>query len=417
MNENAFATIEVALEDLREGRMVILVDDESRENEGDLVVAAEKITPEMINFMLKHARGIVCLALTEADTERLALPMMVKRNNSPTQAPFTISIEAATGVSTGVSAKDRAHTIKVAINENSTSADVMTPGHVFPLRAREGGVLTRSGHTEGSTDLVRLAGLKPAAVICEILNDDGSMARLHDLIPFAKQHNIKIITIEDLIVYRISHEPIVTEIAASQLPTREYGQFKVKTFESHIDKAHHLALIKGEINPDKPVLVRLHSECLTGDTFGSARCDCGLQLKASLHKLEQEGGILIYLRQEGRGIGLGNKIKAYALQDKGFDTVEANQKLGFSADERDYGIGVQMLKLLGVKEIRLMTNNPSKVAAVRRYGIEVTCREPLEIDPNPHNIAYLKTKRDKLGHLFTFDNEKFEEKAYEDNCR
>lgn len=405
MKNFKLAQIEDALEDLREGKMVILIDDQSRENEGDLIVAAEKITPEIVNFMIKHARGFVCLALTEEDTERLALPMMARRNTSPTQAPFTVSIEAASGVTTGVSAKDRAHTIKVAINEKSTSADIMTPGHVFPLRAREGGVLARAGHTEGSTDLMRLAGLKPSAVICEILNDDGTMSRLHDLIPFAKQHNIKIISIEDLIVYRIKNENLVDEIASAKLPTRDYGSFKVFTFESHVDKAHHLALVKGNIKTNEPVLVRLHSECLTGDTFGSSRCDCGLQLQAALAKIEKEGGILIYLRQEGRGIGLGNKIKAYALQDTGFDTVEANHRLGFAADERDYGIGAQMLKLLGVESIRLMTNNPCKLAGISRYGITVLAREPLEILPNPHNITYLRTKRDKMGHLFTFENE------------
>jgi 3,4-dihydroxy 2-butanone 4-phosphate synthase / GTP cyclohydrolase II len=404
MNTN-LATIGEALRDLQEGKMIILVDDESRENEGDLIVAAEKVTPEIINFMLKYARGVVCLALTEADTERLALPLMMKRNTSPNQAPFTVSIEAANGVSTGTSAKDRAHTILVAINEKSTSNDIAIPGHVFPLRAREGGVLVRDGHTEGSTDLMRLAGLKPAAAICEVLNDDGSMARLHDLVPFAKQHNIKIVSIADLLVYRITHEHIVNEIAVANLPTRDYGNFRVHTFESRIDHVHHLALVKGEINPASPVLVRLHSECLTGDTFGSARCDCGLQLDAALAQLEK-GGILIYLRQEGRGIGLGNKMRAYALQDTGIDTVEANHRLGFSADERDYGIGAQMLKLLGVTKVRLLTNNPSKLSCINRYGIEVIAREPLEMTPNPHNIRYLRTKRDKLGHLLTtFEND------------
>lgn len=405
MSNTQFAKIEEALQDLQDGKMVILVDDESRENEGDLIVAADKINPEMINFMLKYARGIVCLAMVEEDIERLALPMMVKRNVNPTHAPFTVSIEAVSGVTTGVSAKDRAHTIRVAINEKSSSADIMTPGHVFPLRAREGGVLTRAGHTEGSTDLMRIAGLKPAAVICEILNEDGSMARLHDLVPFAKQHNIKIVSIEDLIVYRIKNENIVDEIAVADLPIREHGIFKVHTYESHIDRANHLALVKGDMDPDKPVLVRIHSECLTGDTFGSARCDCGPQLKSSLAILEKEGGVLLYMRQEGRGIGLGNKIRAYALQDSGLDTVEANHRLGFAADERDYGIGAQILKLLGIRKIRLMTNNPNKVAGIARYGIDVVSREAIEIQPNQYNIAYLRTKRDKLGHLFTFETD------------
>lgn len=405
MKHSSLSNIEEALEDLREGRMVILVDDKSRENEGDLIIAAEKITPEMINFMLKYARGLVCLAMVEEDIDRLALPLMTKRNVNQTHAPFTVTIEAASGVTTGVSAKDRAHTIRVAINEKSTSADIMTPGHVFPLRAREGGVLTRAGHTEGSTDLMRLAGLKPAAVICEVLNEDGSMARLHDLIPFAKQHNIKIVSIEDLIVYRIKNESIVDEIAVANLPIRDNGNFKVHTYECHIDKANHLALVKGEIDSEQPVLVRLHSECLTGDTFGSARCDCGLQLKAALTQIEKEGGVLLYMRQEGRGIGLSNKIRAYALQDSGMDTVEANHRLGFAADERDYGIASQILKLLGIKKIRLMTNNPDKVNGISRYGIEVVSRESIEIQPNPHNIAYLRTKRDKLGHLFTFESD------------
>lgn len=405
MKELALATIDEALDDLRNGRMVVLVDDESRENEGDLVLSAEKVTPEMVNFMLKYARGIICLALTEENVERLSLPMMVKRNTGPYQAPFTVSIEAATGITTGVSAKDRAHTIQVAINEKSTPSDIMTPGHVFPLKARDGGVLTRPGHTEGGTDLMRLAGLKPAAVICEILNDDGSMARMHDLIPFAKQHNIKIISINDLIRHRVKHENLIHEIAVADLPIREAGLFKVHTFESDIDKAHHLALVKGVIHPGKPVLVRIHSECLTGDTFGSARCDCGLQLTSAISKIEKEGGILLYMRQEGRGIGLGNKIRAYALQDKGMDTVEANHKLGFAADEREYGICAQILKLLGVDRVRIMTNNPNKLTEIAGYGIEVVSREPLEITPNPHNITYLRTKRDKLGHLITFENE------------
>ncbi len=405
MKNSSLSKIEEALEDLREGRMVILIDDEARENEGDLIVAAEKITPEMINFMLKYGRGLVCLAMTAEDIDRLALPLMTKRNVKQTHCPFTVSIEAVSGVTTGISAKDRAHTIRVAVNEKSTSDDIMTPGHVFPLRAREGGVLARAGHTEGSTDLMRLAGLRPAAVICEVLNEDGSMARLHDLIPFAKQHNIKIVSIEDLIVYRIKNESIVDEVAVANLPIRDNGNFKVHTYECHIDQANHLALVKGEIDPQQPVLVRLHSECLTGDTFGSARCDCGLQLKAALNQIEKEGGVLLYMRQEGRGIGLSNKIRAYALQDSGMDTVEANHRLGFAADERDYGTASQILKLLGIKKIRLLTNNPNKVNGISRYGIEVVSREAIEIKPNPHNIAYLRTKRDKLGHLFTFETD------------
>jgi 3,4-dihydroxy 2-butanone 4-phosphate synthase/GTP cyclohydrolase II len=405
MKDFQFATIEQALEELRQGRMIILVDDESRENEGDLVVAAEKVTPEIINFMSKHGRGLICLALTEPDIARLDLPMMVQRNTSQLQTAFTVSIEAATGVTTGISVRDRARTIQVAIDKKSTKNDIRMPGHIFPLLAKSGGVLTRAGHTEGSTDLAKLAGLKPAATICEILDDEGSAAHLPDLIQYAAKHNLKIVTINELIHYRIALDNKVNEIAMANLPLHDYGNFKVYTFESQLEHSYHLALVKGKINPTNPVLVRLHSECLTGDVFGSARCDCGLQLKSALAKLDQEGGILIYLRQEGRGIGLGNKIRAYALQDNGLDTVEANHKLGFLADERDYSIGSQILKLLGVQKIRLMTNNPEKITGLNRHGIQVIKREPLEILPNEHNIAYLRTKREKLGHLFSFELE------------
>jgi 3,4-dihydroxy 2-butanone 4-phosphate synthase / GTP cyclohydrolase II len=411
MKDFKFATIEQALEELRQGHMIILVDDESRENEGDLVVAAEKVTPEIVNFMSKHGRGLICLALTEPDIARLELPMMVQRNTSQLQTAFTVSIEAATGVTTGISVRDRAHTIQVAIDKKSTKNDIRMPGHIFPLVAKNGGVLTRPGHTEGSTDLARLAGLKPAATICEILDDDGNAAHLPDLIRYAAKHNLKIVSINALIHYRVATENKVNEIAIANLPLHDYGNFKVYTFESQLEHSYHLALVKGKINPANPVLVRLHSECLTGDVFGSARCDCGLQLKSALAKLDQEGGVLIYLRQEGRGIGLGNKIRAYALQDNGLDTVEANHKLGFLADERDYSIGSQILKLLGVQKIRLMTNNPEKITGLNRHGIQVIKREPLEILPNQHNIAYLRTKREKLGHLFSF---KLEE-VYEDH--
>lgn len=405
MKNQQFATISEALTELRQGRMIILVDSDSRENEGDLVIAAEKASPEAINFMTKYGRGLVCLAMSSQDIDRLNLPMMVKKNMSKLQTAFTVSIEAASGITTGISAFDRAHTIRVAIDEKSTPEDVISPGHIFPLKACDGGVLARAGHTEGSTDLCRLAGLKSAAVICEILREDGTMARVPDLMSFAKEHNLKIISIADLIVYRIQNECVVTKIAQASMPLRDHGQFQVHTFESQIDGAQHLALVGGELNPEKPCLVRLHSECLTGDAFGSARCDCGLQLKAALNKIAKEGGILLYLPQEGRGIGLGNKIRAYALQENGLDTVEANQQLGFAADQRDYGIAAQILRMMGVQKIRLMTNNPSKLQGISRYGIEVTEREPLEIQPSPHNITYLKTKRDKLGHLFTFDTD------------
>lgn len=412
MKNHAFVSIPEALEELRQGRMIILVDSEGRENEGDLVMAAEKVTPEAINFMTKYGRGLVCLAMSSQDIDRLNLPMMVKKNQTKLQTAFTVSIEAASGVTTGISASDRAHTIRVAIDDQSTAQDIISPGHIFPLKARDGGVLARAGHTEGGTDLARLAGLKSSAVICEILREDGSMARVPDLIMFGKEHNLKMVSIADLIVYRIQNECVVTKIAEANLPLREHGNFRVHTFESQIDSAQHLALVSGQINTEQPCLVRLHSECLTGDTFGSTRCDCGLQLNTALQKIATEGGILLYLPQEGRGIGLGNKIRAYALQDKGLDTVEANRELGFGDDERDYGIAAQILRMMGVQKIRLMTNNPRKVQGISRYGIEVTARQSLEMQPSAHNISYLKTKREKLGHLFTFDMDKINEDHY-----
>src|ERR1043165_5217071 len=395
-----FPTITRALEDLRQGKMIVLFDHENRENEGDLVLAAEMVTPEAINFMAQYARGLICLALIEEDIKRLQIPMMVKQSTSPFNTAFTVSIEAAKGVTTGISAADRAHTIQVAVNPQSGPHDIVMPGHIFPLRARKGGVLERMGQTEGSTDLTRLAGLKSAAVICEIMNPDGSMARFSDLEKFAKQHQLSLLSIRDLIQYRLQTESLVQEIASIRLPTEEYGDLTIKLFESCMDKHHHLAIIKEKSSaPSEPTLVRIHSECFTGDLFGSTRCDCGWQLHESLTQISQQGGVLLYLRQEGRGIGLLNKLKAYALQDQGLDTVEANQKLGFGSDDRNYWIGAQMLQNLKILQVRLLTNNPQKIVDLEQYGIKVVQRIPLIAKPNSTNLAYIKTKQTKLGHL------------------
>jgi len=402
----AVSRIDEALVDFRKGKMVILVDDEDRENEGDLCMAAEKVTPQAVNFMAKHGRGLVCLSLQEEKADALQLPPMVSNNTSRFGTAFTVSIEAKRGVTTGISAADRATTVLAAIADEAKPEDLVRPGHVFPLRAKTGGVLVRTGQTEGSVDLARLAGLKPAGVICEVMNDDGTMARMPDLEIFAKKHNLKIITIADLIKYRLQNECMVRRAAITILPTVYGGDFTAIAYENDVDHQQHMALVKGEIHPEAPVLVRVHSECLTGDVFGSQRCDCGEQLHTAMRLVAKEGmGVIVYMHQEGRGIGLVNKIKAYSLQDQGKDTVEANEALGFAPDLRDYGLGAQILRDLGVRKIRLMTNNPKKIVGLQGYGLEVTERVPLEIKPGRRNFAYLRTKKTKMGHLLTLEKE------------
>ena len=398
----ALAAIEEVLRDVREGEMVIIVDDEDRENEGDVMIAAEKASPETINFMARYACGLICLSLTEEKARRLNLPLMVQEddNTSPHNTAFTVSIEAKHGVTTGISAHDRAKTVLTAIADESGPGDLSRPGHIFPLIAKDGGVLVRVGHTEASVDLARLAGLKPAGVICEIMREDGSMARLPDLEEFAEKHGLKIVSVADLIKYKMRNEKFVRRVVETRLPTRYGGDFKLVAYENDVDAKTHLAFVKGDIDPDDAVLVRVHSECLTGDVFGSLRCDCGEQLRVAMAMIEREGkGVLVYMRQEGRGIGLLNKIRAYSLQDNGRDTVEANEDLGFQPDLRDYGIGAQILGDLGVHKMRVITNNPRKIKGLEGYGLSVVERVPLEIKPTEDNIHYLKTKREKLGHI------------------
>ncbi|AOW52216.1 TPA: bifunctional 3,4-dihydroxy-2-butanone-4-phosphate synthase/GTP cyclohydrolase II [Legionella pneumophila] len=401
--KHSLATIEEAVATLKAGKMIILMDDEDRENEGDLVIAAEHATPEAINFMSRLGCGLICLPMAEELIDKLELPMMARHNKSPYGTAFTVSIEAANGVSTGISARDRARTIQVAIDPKSGPSDIISPGHVFPLRARKRGVLERPGQTEGSVDLVKLAGLTPAAVICEIINEDGTMSRRDELALFSKKHQIPLVTIKDLIQYRVRHENLIHPVATTQIPLEENGVFTMTVFENQIDSCEHFVLVKPPLYGNQVPLVRIHSECITGDVFGSRKCDCGKQLELSLSQIGAEGGILIYLRQEGRGIGLANKLKAYALQEQGFDTVDANLELGLPADDRDYAVAYQILKYLGVEALRLLTNNPLKIASLERYGMKITQRIPLEIEPSRENHSYLKTKKIKLGHLLAID--------------
>ena len=393
-----FSTIETSIQAIQSGQMVILVDNEDRENEGDLVMSAQHATPEHINFMACHGRGLICMPMTEALIDRLGLPLMTTSNRSPFGTAFTVSIEAARGVTTGISAQDRAETIRVAIDPNSGPRDVISPGHVFPLRAKPNGVLERAGQTEGSVDLMKLAGLTPAAVICEIINDDGTMSRREELIVFAIKHNLLLVHIQDLIDYRIQHEKLVSVVASTRLPLERHGEFVMTLYANQLDPYEHFALLKKPIQAQKSPLVRIHSECITGDVFYSCKCDCGRQLDQSLALIAAEGGVLIYLRQEGRGVGLANKMKAYSLQDEGYDTVEANQHLGLPVDNRSYAVAYQILKDLGITSIRLLTNNPFKISAIEAYGITVEERIAVLVPPNDENSTYLKTKQNKLGH-------------------
>jgi 3,4-dihydroxy 2-butanone 4-phosphate synthase/GTP cyclohydrolase II len=398
------STIQEAIEDIKNGKMVILCDNEDRENEGDLTMAAEKVTPEAINFMAKYGRGLICLSLIEEQVENLELPLMVRENTSAFQTAFTVSIDAKKGTTTGISAADRATTILTAIADDAKPEDLSRPGHIFPLRAKGGGVLHRTGQTEGSVDLARLSGLKPAGVICEIMKDDGTMARMPDLKVFAREHGLKIVTVEDLIRFRLRCESLVRRVVTTVIPTVYGGEFKAIIYESEVDSNQHLALFKGEWKEGDEVLVRVHSECLTGDALGSERCDCGEQLHAAMTMVAQEGrGVIVYMRQEGRGIGFLNKMRAYALQDEGKDTVEANEVLGFEPDLRDYGVGAQIIRDLGIRKMRLMTNNPKKIIGLEGYGLIVSERVPIETKPTGRNVRYLKTKQEKLGHILSFD--------------
>jgi 3,4-dihydroxy 2-butanone 4-phosphate synthase/GTP cyclohydrolase II len=402
--EMSLITIEEAIEEIKAGRMVILIDDEDRENEGDLTMAAEAVSPEAVNFMSKYGRGLICLSMTAEKIDSLNLPLMVEHNTSRFQTGFTVSIEARCGVTTGISAADRATTILTAVADNAKPTDLVRPGHVFPLRGRKGGVIVRAGQTEGSIDLARLAGLKPAGVICEVMDEDGSMARMPALEKFSEKHGIGICTIADLIEYRMRTESFVKRAAETIIPTSIAGEFKAIVYENDVDNLLHFAMVKGKIDPEKPVLVRVHSECLTGDIFGSMRCDCGEQLQTAMEMIDREGaGVILYIRQEGRGIGLVNKIKAYALQDQGLDTVEANERLGFQPDLRNYGIGAQILVDIGVRKMRLLTNNPKKMVGLDGYGLSIVEQIEIETEPNEYNRRYLKCKQLKMGHLINVD--------------
>ena len=422
MSESAFSTIEEAIEEIRAGRMVVVCDAEDRENEGDLTMAAQFTTPEAINFMAKEGRGLICLALTPERCDELGLDLMAAKNESPFETAFTVSVEAREGVTTGISAHDRAHTIQVAIDPRSTPDDLVQPGHIFPLKAKRGGVLERTGQTEAAVDLARLAGLSAAGVICEIMNDDGTMARVPDLVRYCERHGLKMVTVADLIAYRRRHDKLIERVVEARLPT-DFGDFNVVGFRSLVDEKHHVAMVKGEVAGEDEVLVRVHSECLTGDVFHSQRCDCGQQLEDALRRIEDEGrGVLLYLAQEGRGIGLLNKLKAYKLQEQGLDTVDANLELGLPADLRDYGIGAQILVDLGLSSIRLLTNNPKKIVGLEGYGLRVTDQLPIHHRPTEHNRDYLRAKRDRMGHLLhhqglALDEEMLHEERVEDRRR
>jgi 3,4-dihydroxy 2-butanone 4-phosphate synthase / GTP cyclohydrolase II len=406
--KSAFATIEEAIEDIRQGKFVVVVDAADRENEGDLTIAAQFATPEAVNFMTKEARGLICLCLTEERCDELGLRQMTDRNETPYGTAFTISVEAREGVTTGISAPDRSRTIQVAVDPEAKPEDLVQPGHVFPLRARAGGVLARAGQTEAAVDLARLAGLIPAGVVCEIMKDDGTMARVPDLIPYCERHGIKLVTVADLIEYRRRHEQLVERMRTVAMPTA-YGDFTAIAFREKLTGKHHVALVRGDVDGAENVLVRVHSECLTGDVFHSLRCDCGEQLEQALQRIaSEEQGVLLYMAQEGRGIGLLNKLRAYELQENGFDTVEANIELGFQPDMRDYGIGNQILADLGLTTIRILTNNPKKITGIEGYGLEVVEQVPIETEPTPHNARYLSTKRDKLGHKLHHQDLKYE---------